>query len=197
MTNHQLKYCRICSNKGFDPQTGIYCSLTGAKPDFEDYCPAFKPIAEADFKLLDLKVEADKLPPATMGNRFVNSVIDTLVYYFLTIIMGVLLGVFLAVLFPESLSELETEGTPWFYYALAILVHISYFTFCESVFGRTVGKLVTGTKVVDHQGKLPDTGTIFMRSLARLVPFDALSFLGSDSRGWHDAWTNTYVVKVK
>lgn len=196
MTDQQLKYCRICQNKSFDPQTGMYCALTGAKPTFEDTCPTFKPIAEADISQLDVEVHADSLETASTGNRFVHMLVDTVMYYIILFLLALMLGVFIGVFAPESLGELE-NGTPWFVYLLGFIAYVLYFVFCESVFGRTVGKLITGTKVVDQNGNLPSTGTIFIRTLARLVPFEAFSFLGDGERGWHDRWTNTYVVKIQ
>lgn len=196
MTDQQLKYCRVCANKAFDPQTGMYCGLTGAKPAFDDICPTFKPIAEAELNQLDLRVKADSLSPATVGKRFANMLIDTVMYYIVVLILGFMLGIFLALVEPDALNEAE-NGTPWFMYLLAITAYLSYYVFFESVFGRTVGKLVTGTKVVDQNGQLPSTGTIFMRSITRLVPFEAFSFFGDEGRGWHDRWTNTYVVDAK
>ncbi|MCE2956628.1 MAG: RDD family protein [Flammeovirgaceae bacterium] len=196
MTDQQLKYCRICQNKSFDPQTGMYCALTGAKPTFEDICPTFKPIAEVDTSQLDLEVQADALDAASTGNRFVHMLVDTLMYYIIVFLLALMMGIFIGVFAPESLAELE-NGTPWFVYLLAFIAYVSYFVFCESVFGRTVGKLITGTKVVDQNGNLPSTGTIFIRTLSRLVPFEAFSFLGENERGWHDRWTNTYVVKIQ
>ena len=37
----RLNYCKICTNRAMDSQTGIVCGLTSAKPEFEDQCPDF------------------------------------------------------------------------------------------------------------------------------------------------------------
>jgi len=37
----QLKYCKICKNKDFDPHRGIICSLTSDYPTFEKACENF------------------------------------------------------------------------------------------------------------------------------------------------------------
>jgi hypothetical protein len=39
--DEQLKYCKICLNRKLNPQTGLVCSLTNAKPDFVQTCPTF------------------------------------------------------------------------------------------------------------------------------------------------------------
>lgn len=57
--------------------------------------------------------------------------------------------------------------------------------------------LLLKTKVINEAGEAPDFKEALLRSLCRLIPFDAFSFLGSDGRGWHDSITNTYVVDVK
>jgi len=51
--------------------------------------------------------------------------------------------------------------------------------------------------VVDDQGAQPGVSSILRRSLSRLVPFDAFSFLGNYARGWHDKWSNTWVIDEK
>jgi hypothetical protein len=43
----------------------------------------------------------------------------------------------------------------------------------------------------------PPFGTMVLRSLCRLIPFEPFSFLGSDARGWHDSITKTRVVRKK
>lgn len=37
----RLNYCKICTKRKMDFQTGIVCSLTNEKPAFEDKCPDF------------------------------------------------------------------------------------------------------------------------------------------------------------
>ncbi|MNK31120.1 RDD family protein [compost metagenome] len=61
--------------------------------------------------------------------------------------------------------------------------------------GRSLGKLITGTMVVKEDGSLPTSEDFLKRNFSRIVPFDVLSFLGS--RGWHDSWSDTKVVKRK
>jgi uncharacterized RDD family membrane protein YckC len=73
---------------------------------------------------------------------------------------------------------------------------IAYFVLCEGLSQRTVGKLLVGTQVVDANGGVPTWGQIFTRSFARLVPFEAFSFLGTKA-GWHDQWSRTRVVRLE
>ena len=45
-------------------------------------------------------------------------------------------------------------------------------------------------------GEKPTNQAIVKRSLSRMIPFDALSFLGTNGKGWHDSISNTYVVDI-
>lgn len=76
-----------------------------------------------------------------------------------------------------------------FFYALLMFI-IEFLTK-----GRSLGKLITGTMVVNENGGLPTSNDFLKRSFSRIVPFDTLSFFGS--RGWHDSWSDTKVVKRK
>lgn len=60
--------------------------------------------------------------------------------------------------------------------------------------GRTIGKYGTGTKAVTILGGKPSNSDLLKRTFSRLVPFDALSFFGTN--GWHDSWSDTRVVKI-
>ena len=61
--------------------------------------------------------------------------------------------------------------------------------------GRSLGKLITGTKVVKSDGSELTTDDLLKRNFTRAVPFDQLTFLGNS--GWHDNWSNTRVVRIK
>jgi uncharacterized RDD family membrane protein YckC len=50
--------------------------------------------------------------------------------------------------------------------------------------------------VVDENGDRPGTLQIVIRTLVRFVPFEAFSVaFADDGRGWHDRWSQTYVVR--
>jgi uncharacterized RDD family membrane protein YckC len=46
---------------------------------------------------------------------------------------------------------------------------VAYFPLTEGLTGRTLGKLVSGTKVVDSQGNVPGIGKAIIRTLTRVV----------------------------
>jgi uncharacterized RDD family membrane protein YckC len=195
MTDHQLSYCSVCTKKQFDAREGIVCSLTGRKPDFENACPTFDALPGADLSLVG-KPRAFLPESVGIGKRLVNLLIDTAVYYALVFAAAFTLFTFLAIVSPDLVDELipDDDRTPLWAYLFAFVVFIFYYTVMEAGLGRTVGKLVTGTRVVDVTGRKPSLEIAFKRSIARVVPFEAFSFLGAEARGWHDRWTETYVI---
>ena len=78
-----------------------------------------------------------------------------------------------------------------------LLTYLAYYIVCESFFGVTIGKLITGTRVVDNEGGRPRFKQIVGRSLARFVPFEQFSFFSTPAIGWHDTWSGTRVVKTR
>ena len=65
----------------------------------------------------------------------------------------------------------------------------------ESFWARTPAKFVTRTKVVTVDFGPPTLAHIFLRSVFRLIPFEAISFMECNPVGWHDRFSNTRVIK--
>ncbi|MBM3493542.1 MAG: RDD family protein [Armatimonadetes bacterium] len=80
-------------------------------------------------------------------------------------------------------------------YALDVLVFLGYYISCEGATGCTVGKLVTRTRVRTTAGGRAGLGTIVGRTVARLIPFEAFTYLG-DGCGWHDELSGTRVLRI-
>lgn len=142
-----------------------------------------------------LYITNDMLAPK--GKRFANYLIDSIVFqYAFFILLGLAgAGLYYAFGYEDLLvwfDEIDRLEELIYTYLLLFV----YYNFMEALTGRTLGKYITGTMVVQHDGTRPDAGTIGVRSLCRIIPFDGLSFLG-DGRGWHDSLSKTYVVDVK
>lgn len=204
MTREQhLSYCKVCTNRAFDAQLGIICKLTGRHADFQETCPSFNleasAIAPSDNPYEFQTMQNMDLKKASAGKRFINYLIDSVVYYILVLLSGIIAAIVVGLIAPEELAVLDEESGSFnlISYLFAFMIMIGYYTFMESVFGVTIGKLITGTRVVTKEGKTPGSKTIFLRSLARLIPFEAFTFLGDEARGWHDTLTNTWVVNKK
>ena len=63
--------------------------------------------------------------------------------------------------------------------------------------GKSLGKLITGTRAVNDDGSRLEGTAAFIRSLVRVIPFEPLSALGTPAYPWHDRWSHTYVVDEK
>lgn len=130
-------------------------------------------------------------------DRFFNCIIDFVfisvfifVFSFFVVIIGNVFQLNAYGAWVEIMISLGVVGT---YLSFAIV----YYLFFEGLFGRTIGKIVTGSIVVDENGLKPSFKIIFIRTLCRLIPFEALSFLSKSARFWHDSFSKTYVVEKK
>jgi uncharacterized RDD family membrane protein YckC len=79
---------------------------------------------------------------------------------------------------------------------LGTFVWLGYYVLMEGLSGRTLGKLITGTRVVTESGDRPSFGQIVKRTWLRAVPLEAFSFFGARP-GWHDRWSKTRVIRVR
>ncbi|MFB3389336.1 RDD family protein [Flavobacterium sp. LAR06] len=130
------------------------------------------------------------------GTRFLNYIIDLVSFFVVLFAIGIVLGILTNLLGMTALGLWVDSLGDLGWNLVAITVSIIYYTVMEGLFGRSVGKFITGSVVVDENGEKPSFGTIFKRSLCRYIPFDAFTFLGG-SRGWHDSISDTYVVSKK
>lgn len=137
---------------------------------------------------------------ATSGQRFVNWLVDNLLMRFgLSYVTGTLVGFMIGKFFPEyalhiSYSQ-DTRDLLLLGYAIAFFNYLLYYTICEKAFrGYTLGKLISGTRAIGDDGRELTFKDALLRSLSRLVPFEAFSGFG---KPWHDSWTNTRVIQVR
>ena len=78
---------------------------------------------------------------------------------------------------------------------MVLIVLFFYYAIMEMYLSRTFGKYFTKTLVVKHNGAKPKVKSIIVRTLVRMIAFEAFSFLNHNARGWHDTLSVTYVVK--
>lgn len=129
------------------------------------------------------------------GTRFVNYLIDGLIVG--SVVTLPLLGyIFSSVNLddPESINSVGSSANSVQVFAIGGQF-LYYFLMEAYMGGRTLGKMVTGSIVVNKQGELATPGNIAGRSLCRFIPFDNISFIFT--RGWHDSISDTYVVDKK
>jgi len=123
------------------------------------------------------------------GIRFLNLVIDSIVWYVLIIIVFYFYGFFIATIIPTNNSIIIAMIN-------LIIVFGTFFTYhsiMEIKFQKTVGKFITKTKVVKLNGSKPENSDIISRTFCRLIPFDRISFLFMKS-GIHDFLSKTKVI---
>ncbi|HRH98415.1 MAG TPA: RDD family protein [Prosthecobacter sp.] len=137
-------------------------------------------------------------PLASRSKRFLDYLIDRLVVVGIICAIAKFTGYSRHVIFGHGgvtfLNGTQTMADFGYTYLAGFLL---YYTCFEGLFGRSVGKWITGTKVVGVAGTSLSFPKAALRSLCRLVPFEPFSFLGADATGWHDKWTCTRVVDLR
>jgi uncharacterized RDD family membrane protein YckC len=147
------------------------------------------------YKSSDDKSNAEQIPPyspvpADKWLRFFNLVIDFVAC------LGVANVIHILIAFTWGQAGIDKlESYPLI--VIGIPIVLGYYIFFEGLSRRTIGKLMTGTRVVGMHGEKPGFRQILKRSIARLIPFEAVTFLGNAGRGWHDSLASTYVVKSR
>lgn len=129
--------------------------------------------------------------------RFGHYLLDVLVYYACTFIIGIFLAIIL-ILFRVDMSFLggghAAAGAIDRLVSLLIL-YPGYYILFESTMQSSPGKLILGRVVVNEYGEKPSFKQILGRSYSRLVPFESFSCF--EGLGWHDSWSGTMVIRKK
>ncbi|ABW33195.1 RDD family protein [Acaryochloris marina] len=128
-----------------------------------------------------------KLDLAPKGKRLTNLILDYIFFFLFAFIVGLLFGIM-------GLEEVILNMND---VLLGLILYTTYYVSLECLFGKTIAKFITKTKVVTISGKKPGFSSIFVRTLCRLIPFEAFSFLGDDLYGWHDSFSKTRVVAFR
>ena len=131
--------------------------------------------------------------------RFINYIVDFIISI---LIIWVLIAVY--ALLKHFVSGVELEQTAYdlervngFLDRVVTLLLYAFIMFLTEKItnGRSLGKLLTGTKVIKTDGSTLTTDDLLKRNFSRAIPFDGFSFLGNN--GWHDSWSDTRVVRIK
>jgi uncharacterized RDD family membrane protein YckC len=127
---------------------------------------------------------------ASSGKRFANYIIDTIVFYIVAFGLGIVIGI----LNPNLLLGVDDLSL-----RLVLLLFYGIVMFMTEAMsnGRSIGKLITGTRAVNNDGTDMSFQKAFVRNIVRSIPFNALSALGTPSIPWHDRWSDTIVVDEK
>ena len=143
----------------------------------------------------DLLTEEISLVQAESGKRLANYLIDVACFYATLFILVIILGIIFPVIFVylDELAESSLKDR-----LISLTLYAIFMAIVEGSFkGRTLGKVITGTRAVNEDGSPISFGTGFLRGFIRAIPFCAFSALGSPCYPWQDKWTNTYVIDIK
>ncbi|MBY0574802.1 MAG: RDD family protein [Undibacterium sp.] len=126
---------------------------------------------------------------AGKGRRFGTLIVDYLGFIFLAFCVGLFVG---GVFGEAGLRKMQSVPDM----LIGLVLMTAYYVFFEGIWGRTPGKWVFGTKVLNESGHQASFGQIVGRTFARYIPFEAFSCLFGE-RGWHDKLSETKVVLTR
>lgn len=112
--------------------------------------------------------------------RFINFSIDSLIYFLL--VVGFLWFL------KDQISKEDAR-------LIFITGYFIYYFILECAFGKTIGKMITKTKVVSENSKSrPSVIQVSIRTIVRMIPAYFLSyfFIG---KGLHDHFSKTILIK--
>jgi len=137
---------------------------------------------------------------AGKGKRFANYIIDLIIFYLLAFAFSFLIVIVLEITGGDVDNYINAldNANPLLDRLISLLLYGVYMMTIEFLFkGRSIGKFITKTQVVLKDGSKPTINETVLRNLCRLIPFDQLSFLGTEGKGWHDSLSKTYVVDIE
>lgn len=147
--------------------------------------------SQSQVDLLDIEVNYIR---ASAGKRFGNYIIDIIFFYVVFTVIVFLLALFM----PESINYLLVNSSEWAIQLIALIFYSILLSAIEALFnGKTLGKLLTGTRAVNLDGSSISVSTAFKRGFSRALPFCGFSALGSPCNPWQDSWTDTMVIDEK
>jgi len=126
---------------------------------------------------------------ATKDKRIANHLIDMVCYLIMAFVLSILTAMISTRLGWKDLTLgafvilIVLPGSKFLYYSLF-----------ESKLGKTIGKMITCTRVVNKSGGRIGSGKAVLRTLCRFIPFEVFSFLFKRGVGWHDSFSGTRVI---
>ena len=120
------------------------------------------------------------------GIRAGNFIIDIIVLAIIIVVAVYLIS--------HVYPQIVDSSSPAFD-VLASTIFFLYYFLLEFFTGKTIGKMLTKTVVVDRYGNKPKMLNLIARSLVRLVPVEGISFILGPI-GLHDLISGTRVTKI-
>ncbi len=132
---------------------------------------------------------------ATRGQRFMNCILDTLIVHIILISIATTVVIIGNITNNYDLTKWFESRTIFQRLLIWAVMLFFYYFLTETYFSRTFAKYFTKTIVVTKGGSRPNKRTISIRTLTRFIPLECLTFLGTNVRGLHDLFSDTYVVR--
>ena len=132
---------------------------------------------------------------ATRGQRFMNCILDTLIVHIILVSIATTVVIIGNVTNNYDLAKWVESITIFQRLLLWGVLLFLYYFLSETYFSRTFAKYFTKTIVVTKDGSRPNKRAISIRTLSRFIPLECLTFLGTNVRGLHDLFSDTYVVQ--
>lgn len=125
---------------------------------------------------------------ASIIRRYCNGFIDSFVIIFM-------FGFFTSIFFPVATINDDYQSKMIFTMYFCIVLY--YFIFEYLFKGRTIGKFITKTKVINKQGNPPTLLQVIKRILTRYMPLEYFTILTrKDRTTLHDGASGTRVIKI-
>ena len=136
------------------------------------------------------------LAQASGSKRFINYIVDRIVFYGFFYVLVYFLAGFNIRILPDT--DPESTG----FMMMSLLVYVSLYALFMGLLeffmkGKTIGKLLTGTRAVKADGAPLEMKDALLRGLCRIIPLNIFSALGNPCYPWHDRLSKTYVIDEK
>jgi uncharacterized RDD family membrane protein YckC len=137
---------------------------------------------------------------ASQNRRVLNLILDAIVIQLFVQVGGFAIGFTYGVVKVASggtFGEQDQQLLQIVGGLFGLTTFVAYYVVMEALFQRTIAKLLTGTIVVNRDGRRPSISQIVGRTFARIIPFEAFSYLRTPPVGWHDSLSGTLVITTK
>lgn len=181
--------CKHCGNNSYEQftQTQVRCLNCGTVADFNT---GYRVLPEFEKHTKTNSMETIALQPtyvsAPLAKRAVN--------YFIDIIVSSFIILFISIYFELEITTQKGEMTKEGMIIMFITISLYYFIF-EFLFGKTIGKIITRTKVISTDGNRATILQCAIRAASRLLPLEQFSGLLMNGVFWHDSIPKTLVVE--
>ena len=132
---------------------------------------------------------------ASRSQRFMNFILDFLIIYIIWISIGttlIIIGEITSIYALSNWAESTSTFEKIFFWLILLFL---YYFLTETYYSRTFAKYFSKTIVVTKNGLRPNKKQIIIRTLCRFIPLEGLTFLGKNTKGLHDFFSDTYVVR--